>query len=142
MRVKRAAVGLAALITAVVGLNLATTGPAAATIRESGTWRPYGNTNPITSSSSTWHCSTSKLVTTDVNGQVCAVRAPGGDYGQVAALVRNNRSTSYSMGAVVDMANDSGLYGQWACSTSGIAAHSWSVCFGRSHLTPWEFWAI
>jgi hypothetical protein len=41
MRVTQMVGGLTAVVTAVVGLSLATAGPAAAT--EPGTWRAYGN---------------------------------------------------------------------------------------------------
>ena len=54
MRVARVVAGLTAVITAGLGLSLATAGPASAT--GSGTWRAYGNKNPFTSSSSTWRC--------------------------------------------------------------------------------------
>jgi hypothetical protein len=137
MRVKRTAAGLAAVVTAVLGSSLTTTGPAAAAFRESGTWRPYGNTNPISSSSSTWACGASTTVATNVSGQVCAVRARDGVYAQAAAIVRNNRSTSYVTNAVVELIVVDVLYGEWACATSGVAAHSWSVCFGRTHTVPW-----
>jgi hypothetical protein len=81
--------GLTAAITAALGLSLATAGPAAATesgtrtqglavAEASGTWRAYGNTNPITSSTSTWKCGSSTTVATNVIAQVCAIRSSSG----------------------------------------------------------------
>lgn len=123
--------GSTTIITAALGLSLATAGPAAAT--ESGSWRAYGNTNPITSSSSTWHCASTKAIATDVGAQVCAIRSSGGGAVQAAVIVRNNRSSLYSVQAAMDLYTSSGTYlGDWVCSSSGVGANSWSVCFGRT----------
>ncbi len=131
MRVTQVVAGAAAVITAALGLGLATAGPGAAT--ESGSWRAYGNTNPITSSTSTWHCASSRTVATNVVAQVCAVRAPGGGAVQAAVIVRNNRSSLYSVEAGMDLYTSSGTYqGDWLCQSSGVGANSWSVCFGRT----------
>lgn len=136
MRVSRVAAGLMAVITAVLGLSLATAAPAAATengTAATGTWRPYGNTNPITSSKSTWHCASTKRVATNVGAQVCAIRSPGGGAVQGAVIVRNNRSNLYSVRAAMDLVTSSGQsLGVWVCSSSGVGANSWSVCFGRT----------
>ncbi|MFF0050850.1 hypothetical protein [Streptomyces sp. NPDC005498] len=132
MRVTRTGTGLTVAITAVLGLSLATAGPAAAT--DAGTWRAYGNTNPITSSSATWHCAGSKTVATSVLAQVCAIRSSGGGTVQAAVIVRNNRSSLFSAAAGMDLyaAATATKLGDWACSSSGIGANSWSVCFGKT----------
>jgi hypothetical protein len=64
--------------------------------------------------------------------QTCTIRS--GNYVQGAVIVRNNRPTIYNVGAVVytyDDLNGSSL-GAWLCPNSGVAAHSWSVCFGAT----------
>ncbi|SEP39324.1 hypothetical protein SAMN04489732_107259 [Amycolatopsis saalfeldensis] len=128
---RRALAGLATIVTAAAGLSVAAAGPAGAA--ESGSWRAYGNTNPITSSASTWRCAGSKTVSTSVVAQVCAVRSPGGGSVQGAVIVRNNRSSLYSMTAAMDLYTSSGTaLGVWACASSGVGANSWSVCFGRT----------
>ncbi|WP_242890981.1 hypothetical protein [Actinomadura litoris] len=100
---------------------------------EAGSWRPYGNTNPITSSSSTWRCASTETIAASVLAQVCAIRSPGGGSVQGAVIVRNNRSNLYSTTASMDLFTTSGIgLGDWACSSSGVGAHSWSVCFGRT----------
>jgi hypothetical protein len=128
MRAKRVAAGSAAVVTTVLGLNLATTGPAAAA---GGTWRAYGNTNPITASSSTWFCGSTVTVGSSVVAQACTVRSPSRPYVQSAAIVRNNRSSSFSASASITMFEYIPV-GTWTCSSSGVAAHSWSVCFGQT----------
>lgn len=130
MRVARMVAGSTTIITAALGLSLATAAPAAAA--ESGSWRAYGNTNPITSSSATWHCAGTKAITTNVGAQVCAIRSAGGGAVQAAVIVRNDRSSLYSVQAAMDLYNSSGELGSWVCSSSGVGANSWSVCFGRT----------
>jgi hypothetical protein len=98
-------------------------------------WVPYGNTNPITSSSSRWVCGTTKAVTTDgkVLSQVCTVRTPDGEKVQGAVIVRNNRTSLFSTTASMNVRYSNGyLYGSWSCSSSGVGANSWSVCFGTT----------
>ncbi len=129
MRVAQMITGLAAIVTAFLGLSLVTAGPAAAI--ESGTWSAYGNTNPITSSSATWKCGGTKPIGTNVGAQVCALRSAGGSTVQGAVIVRNNRSSPYSVAAAMDLSSGTVL-GIWACPSSGVGANSWSVCFGRS----------
>ncbi|MGW3958613.1 hypothetical protein ACWED2_02245 [Amycolatopsis sp. NPDC005003] len=123
---------VAGLITVAAGLGLAaaTTGTAAAA--ESGSWRAYGNTNPITSSSATWHCAGSKTIATSVLAQVCAIRSASGASVQGAVIVRNNRTALFSAYAAMDLYTSAGTeLGLWSCASSGVAANSWSVCFGR-----------
>ena len=129
MRVTRMVAGSTTIITAVLGLSLATAGPAAAA---EGSWRPYGNTNPITSSPATWRCASTEEIATNVAAQVCAVRSEGGGAVQGAVIVRNNRSSSYRVQAEMYLYNSSGQLGYWECSSSGVGANSWSVCFGRT----------
>ncbi|NRQ32485.1 hypothetical protein HII36_11635 [Nonomuraea sp. NN258] len=97
-----------------------------------GSWRPYGNTNPITASSSTWRCAGSKKIASDVIAQVCAIRSPGGTAAQGAVIVRNNRSSLFSARVYVDLSTADVVMGDWICSSSGVGPHSWSVCFGRT----------
>lgn len=131
MRITRMAVGLTATITGMLAIGMATAEPAAAA--ESGSWRAYGNTNPITSSSSTWHCATTETIATNVSAQVCAIRSADGGSVQGAVIVRNNRSSLYSVAADMDLYTSSAVdRGLWECATSGVGANSWSVCFGQT----------
>jgi hypothetical protein len=136
VNVKRAVAGLTAVVTAVLGLSLVTAGPAAAA---TGVWRAYGNTNPITSSPSTWRCGVTTPLDTNVSAQPCAIRASGGLAVQVAVIVRNSRSSLYAVEAAVELwdytANE--IRGRWVCARSGVGAHSWSVCFGTT--VPYEY---
>jgi hypothetical protein len=46
-------------------------------------------------------------------------------------IVRNNRSTLYALAAAMDLYTSSSVFlGDWVCSSSGVGANSWSVCFG------------
>jgi hypothetical protein len=130
MRATRTIAGLAA-ITASVCLTLASAVPASAA---PGSWVAYGNTNPITGSSSKWVCAGSKAIAENMMAQVCAIRSRSGrgDLVQGAVIVRNNRSSVASASARVVMWTSIGKYDEWICSSSGVAAHSWSVCFGSS----------
>lgn len=117
-----------AVIAAFLGLSLATAGTAAA---DTGYWRPYGNTNPITSSSSTWKCGSSLTFTTNVVAQTCAIKTADGSGAQAAVIVRNNRSTTYIVSAATYLrSSHDGVLGYWRCPSSGVAANTWSVCFG------------
>lgn len=137
MRATRVVAGLATIMTAALGLSLATASPAAAA---TGTWRPYGNTNPITSSTSTWKCAPTKAIATNVSAQVCAIRSAGGTAVQSAVIVRNNRSSLYSVGAksslyVEILPGENYHLDTWECPSSGVGANSWSVCFGDTRST-------
>nr|AGS49718.1 hypothetical protein [uncultured bacterium esnapd14] len=117
--------------TAVVALGLATGGPAVAA--EPGNWHAYGNTNPITSSPSTWRCTPTQTVAPEVVAQACAVRSANGDAVQGAVIVRNNYPYRFAAWAAMDLYNLFEKHlGSWGCSTSNVAANSWSVCFGRT----------
>jgi hypothetical protein len=96
-----------------------------------GSWTAYGNSNPITSSTSTWKCNGSVTVTTDVISQVCTIRSANKTRVQGAIIVRNNKSTSYNTTANMSVYYEGGTKrGDWTCTSSGVAANSWSVCFG------------
>lgn len=144
MRVTRTGAGSLVAITAVLGLSLATAGPAAATdagpaaVTDAGTWRAYGNTNPITSSPATWRCAGSKTIGASVLAQVCAIRSSTGGSVQAAVIVRNNRSSLYSARADVHLyaVNPATRLGSWECASSGVGANSWSVCFGETLSKP------
>ncbi|MGW3991104.1 S1 family peptidase [Streptomyces sp. NPDC004830] len=111
-----------------VSSTVAVPAPAAA-----GTWRAYGNTNPVTSSSSTWRCASSKTISTGVIAQVCAIRSSNGSGVQGAVIVRNNQSGLYGAEARMDLYTASGTHlGDWKCPSSGVGANSWSVCFGTT----------
>ena len=126
--------GLVTIVTVVLGLSLATAGTATA---DTGYWRPYGNTNPITSSSSTWECGSSlRLYGTNVVAQTCAIKSPRGTAAQAAVIVRNNQSSTYIISAATDLRRTGTgagtILGVWHCPSSGVAANTWSVCFGRT----------
>ncbi|MFG1714604.1 hypothetical protein [Micromonospora sp. NPDC049203] len=130
MRFSRVGARLVTVTTAVLTLGAVTAAPAAA---DAGSWRAYGNTNPITSSSSTWRCGSTHAIATDMVAQVCAIRSAGGGAVQGAVIVRNNRSSLGPAAASVSLWN---VYrenrGSWTCPSSGVAANSWSVCFGAT----------
>jgi hypothetical protein len=128
-RFTRRVVASLAVITAFLGLSLATAGTAAA---DTGAWKAYGNTNPITSSPSTWECASSRTIASDVIAQVCAIRSESGASAQGAVIVRNNRPSLYVMTAAVDLRTPDVILGVWHCPSSGVGANSWSVCFGKT----------
>ncbi|GIJ42179.1 hypothetical protein Vwe01_55040 [Micromonospora andamanensis] len=111
MRSVRAMAGLTAAVAAVLGLGLATAGPAAAD--EAGTWRAYGNTNPITSSSASWHCGQSVTVVSGVSAQPCMIRGANLISVQGAVIVRNNRSSLYNASASVHLRATEDPRGSW-----------------------------
>lgn len=116
------------LAVSVVAALLLSAGVASAA---TGVWRPYGNTNPITSSPSTWHCASSQPIGSNVVAQVCAVRSASGGAVQGAVVVRNNNAGTYSVSAGMDLRTSSNVsLGNWNCSASGVGGNSWSVCFG------------
>lgn len=93
-------------------------------------WVPYGNTNPITSSSSSWRCQTTQPVTGTVGAQVCTVRSRENRV-RGAIIVRNNNSYLYSVRANMTVNYEDGRFrGSSSCESSGVGANSWSVCFG------------
>ena len=129
MRVKRAVAGLTAVIIAVLGLSLGSAVPALG-YPLSGKWRAYGNVNPISSSSDSWSCNGSKTVVPNVFAQVCVIRNSAGVSVRAAVIVRNNRPDLYYASAWMDLAVGNLFIHDWECSSSGVATHSWSVCFG------------
>lgn len=136
MRAKRTI----AVISAFLGLALTTAGPAAA--GTNGKWVPYGNDNPILGSSSKWVCGGSKEISTNMLAQVCVIRSNGGngDSVQGAVIVRNNRSTLASASAQFRLQNPT-FINEWTCLSSGVAARSWSVCFGTTGYLPMAVYA-
>lgn len=137
MRFARMVAGSTALITAALGLSVATAGPASAAAY--GSWHHYGNTNPITSSSSTWRCGSSTNLSSVSVGQICAIRSSSGTSAQAALIIRNNATyTIWHGGGWFKLRNLSGTTaGEWDCASpeEGIAPKSWSVCFGET-LSP------
>jgi hypothetical protein len=135
--IRRVLAGLVTIVTVVLGLSLVVAGPAAADDLP-GVWKAYGNTNPITSSSSTWRCAPTVALASNVGAQVCAIRSSGG-YVQAAAIVRNNRSSLFATSASTGLSNANGDYLglTWKCSKSGVAKNSWSVCFGGT-IKRWD----
>jgi hypothetical protein len=123
--------GLVTIVTVVLGLSLAVAGPAAAD-ELPGVWKPYGDTNPITSSPSTWRCAPTVALASNVGAQVCAIRSPKGAYVQAAVIVRNNQSSLFATSAATALWDANGDYLDlvWKCPKSGVAKNSWSVCFG------------
>jgi hypothetical protein len=100
-------------------------------------WTPYGNTNPITSTGGKWRCHSTVPISNNVGAQVCTIRFPSTDeypYGRIqgAVIVRNNNNYLYSTSAnlTVHRENDLRIFGSGFCSSSGVGANSWSVCFG------------
>jgi hypothetical protein len=138
VNVKRMVVGLATVITAVIGLSLVTAGPAAAA---AGVWVADGSTNPITSSASTWKCTATQSIGNGVGAQGCMVRAPGGKAIQGAVIVLNTRSTLYPVAAAMELKRYIGRQslGRWECASAQLD-HGWSVCFG--HGVSYEFTAL
>ena len=139
-RTRRLITGLAATIAVVAGLGLVSAGPAAAADSVGvGTWVAYGTKNPITSSTATWRCATTKTIATSVLAQTCAIRSSGGGSVQGAVIVRNNRSTAFSTDAYVSLYDYEyvlELY-SWYCGSKALAPGGWTVCFGSTW--SWEY---
>jgi hypothetical protein len=114
----------------VAGSLLSTATPAAAA---TGRWGGYGNTNPITSSSSSWSCNETRALATSVGAQICAVKAPKGSWFQAAVIVRNNQPSRFYVSADMTMRSlVDGVRGTWTCPSEPVAAKTWSVCFGET----------
>lgn len=115
---------------AALALGFTSALPAAAA---TGTWRPYGNTNPITSSRSAWKCASTVTVGFNLLSQVCIIRSRNGASIQGAVIVRNNNTFLYNTNANVTVLNAGGrIFDTWYCPQSGVGANSWSVCFGKT----------
>lgn len=126
---RRVLAGLVTIVTVALGLSLAIAGPAAAA---TGVWRAYGNTNPITSSDSTWKCGSSEKIGIYTVAQVCAIRSPSGASVQSAVIVRNNSSSVSYAQVWVDLWTRDVQLNYWECPRSGVGGNSWSVCFGQT----------
>jgi hypothetical protein len=132
-----------ALIAAPLSLSLALAAPASAAAAP-GTWRAFGNTNPVEASSATWRCASSREIADNMIAQVCAISGADGESRQGAVIVRNNRSSVASASAAVNLYgvwSGEDPIGQWTCGSSGVAAHSWSVCFGATIDYSSKVWA-
>ncbi|WP_426502950.1 hypothetical protein ACPPVO_35685 [Dactylosporangium sp. McL0621] len=69
----------------------------------------------------------------DLLAQVCAIRSPGKGAVQAAVIVRNNRSSTFSLTAHMDLMNSSHVQlNTWACPLLGVEADSWEVCFSST----------
>jgi hypothetical protein len=105
-------------------------------------WQPYGNTNPITSTSSNngwiWKCGPTKEVTSSILSQVCLVRTSDKRYLRGAVIVRNNRSSLFNSYANVKVADSISTIRSSSCSSSGVGANSWSVCYGGDFFS-WPY---
>jgi hypothetical protein len=103
-------------------------------------WQSYGSTNPITSTTSSlawrWTCGRTEGVPTNLASQVCVVRDSTRNYVRGAVIVRNNNSSLYSASASVQITNSTTTFDDSSCSSSGVGANSWSVCYG-----PWINWS-
>jgi hypothetical protein len=103
-----------------------------------GTWRAFGGTNPILFSSSIWTCAASKQIGTNVVAQVCVVQSPDSFSVQPAVIVRNDKPVEYDATAAMSLSVEtpSGSTFGYDCPQSGVAPHSWSVCFGNTITNP------
>jgi hypothetical protein len=138
MKLKSVAASVA--VAALLGLGVATAEPAAAA---TGAWKPYGNTNPITSSPYNWACGATKTINTNVFAQACAVRTAdtAGTSVRTAVIVRNNQAGLYGAEVAAVLKNGDGeTLGRWTCPRSGVGANSWSVCFGAWVTSPYPSW--
>ena len=140
VRAKRAVVGLIAIVGAIVGLSSITAGPA--TAAGTGSWRAFGNTNPITSSTSHWTCGATVGIDGNLIAQVCVVRSAFGDTVQGAVIVRNNGPFVFALEASGTVLNaDEIAIRTWDCPMSGVGANSWSVCFGQTFTDEFAVFA-
>lgn len=102
-----------------------------------GSWRSYGNTNPITSSKSSWKCGRTTSVGANFYAQSCTVRSADRLSIQGAIIVRNRTSSLRSASAVLSIfRRDAAYLGSWYCKSSGVGGNSWSVCFGNTFRHP------
>jgi hypothetical protein len=133
MRISRVLTGFAAVITAAAGVSLAAAGPASAALPPgqggAGIWRAFGNTNPVSSSSSEWHCAASEQIGVNVVAQVCVINSADDLSVQAAVIVRNNKPVEYDAQASMSLMAAARTFTS-VCPLSGVAPDSWSVCFG------------
>jgi hypothetical protein len=147
MRITRVLTGSAAVITAAAGVGLAVAGPAGASLPPGGnplgTWRAFGGANPITASSSKWSCAVSKQIGTNVVAQVCVVESSDTISVQPAVIVRNDKPVEYDATAEMSLVEDiqNRRTFSFDCPQSGVAPHSWSVCFGNTVVNPFGVFA-
>ena len=134
MKLRRFSAAAMAVTTGALGLTLVNASPALAA---AGVWRPFGDTNPITSTSDTskWTCGGTSTIDFQVYAQACVIRSrtsPGALQG--AVIVRNSNPYGYTAEAAVELDWEGGstAWDRWECSRSGLARESWSVCFGKT----------
>lgn len=138
---KRLAVGLTAVVTAVVGLTVTTAVPAAAeVIPERGRWVAHGEIDPVRGPS-VWRCTGPVAFDTGVTARVCAIRTPDGTRVQGAVVIRNNRPGLYGAEVAFRLRTYIGLFKwRWSCPRSGVASGTWSVCYGRTFPFEPDVW--
>jgi hypothetical protein len=148
MRITQALTRSAAVIIAVAGVGLAVAGPASASVPPGGnplgTWHAFGNTNPISSSSSRWVCGITTQIGINVDAQVCVVESSDTISVQPAVIVRNDKPIEYNATAEMTL-KETGIQNPrtftYDCPQSGVASRSWSVCFGNTVRNPAEVFA-
>ncbi len=144
-KTRRLITGMVATVAAVVGLGLVSAGPAAAADPVAdGSWVTYGTRNPITSSTSTWKCGSTKSIATSVSAQTCAIRSAGGSSVQGAVIVRNSRSTAFKTNAFVSVYDYELVesLGSWYCGSKALAPGGWTVCFGSTFSYAWPVYVL
>jgi hypothetical protein len=124
------------VISSVLGLGLIGAGSAGAA---TGRWVAYGKTSPFDVGTSTWHCGQTSTVASKVLAQVCVVRSADEHYAQSAVIVRNNNTYLVGVTAQSDLSRGDEFVDRWSCANSGVAANTWSVCFGATG-NYWAYW--
>lgn len=133
VKFKKRIFGLMLAIVTSAGISIFLPTPAHASLV--GTWRAYEDTNPITSSPYDWSCNGTIALSRDrtLLAQICMIKKSG-NIRQGAVIIRNSRSSLYRV--AVNMTITDYLWGDevgyWECSSSGVASHSWSVCFSSN----------
>lgn len=129
MKLKRVTTYAVAVVTAVFGFGVVNASPAAA---DPGVWRSY-TTSPTSAVYADWNCATTTKIEDRVEAQACLIRSlyTGIDV-QGAVIVHNRRGTLYP----AEAAFTTGPRGapRYVCPRSGVAANSWSVCYGATWI--------
>jgi hypothetical protein len=129
MKLKKVTTYAVAVVTAVFGFSVVNAGPAAA---DPGVWRSF-KTSPTEAVYADWNCARTTPIETGVEAQACLIRSlyTGIDV-QGAVIVHNRRDTLYPAEAAFTTGSNGGP--RWVCSRSGVAAKSWSVCYGGTWI--------
>ncbi|PRY38924.1 hypothetical protein [Umezawaea tangerina] len=133
MKFWKMAASAALVVSTVLGTGWVGAGSAAAA---TGSWVAYKK-SPFEVGTSTWHCGQTWPVGSNLLAQVCVVRTADEHYAQSAVIVRNNNSFLVGMTAQSDLSRGDEFVDRWSCASSGVAANSWSVCFGATG----NYWA-